>query len=87
MPSPAAMERGAAIAGAILDDHKAKHNGAYPETVAVALWGLDAIKTKGESVGILLTLVRPPAFQPRANNTNNNTNSAPPRAASWCTLP
>ena len=31
--------------------------GAYPETVAVNLWGLDAIKTKGESVGIVLRLV------------------------------
>ena len=32
-------------------------SGAYPETVAVNLWGLDAIKTKGESVGIVLHLV------------------------------
>lgn len=29
----------------------------YPETIAVNLWGLDAIKTKGESVAIALTLV------------------------------
>jgi len=29
----------------------------FPETVAVTLWGLDAIKTKGESVAILLALV------------------------------
>lgn len=29
----------------------------FPETVAVTLWGLDAIKTKGESIGILLALV------------------------------
>jgi hypothetical protein len=29
----------------------------YPETVAVTLWGLDTIKTKGESVAILLALV------------------------------
>jgi hypothetical protein len=28
--------------------------GVYPETVAVSLWGLDAIKIKGESVGIVL---------------------------------
>ncbi len=32
-------------------------SGAYPETVAVNLWGLDAIKTKGESVGIVLHMV------------------------------
>lgn len=46
MPSPAAMERGAAAANAILDAHRAANDGAWPETVAVNLWGLDAIKTK-----------------------------------------
>lgn len=57
MPSPAAYERGRAIARQILAQHQAEHSGAYPETVAVMLWGLDAIKTKGESIGILLELV------------------------------
>ena len=33
------------------------NGGAYPETVAVNLWGLDAIKSKGESVGVVLALV------------------------------
>ncbi len=56
MPSPAAYERGREIAQKILTQHQAE-NGDYPETVAVMLWGLDAIKTKGESLGILLALV------------------------------
>lgn len=56
MPSPAAYERGRAIAQQILTQHLQEH-GTYPETVAVMLWGLDAIKTKGESLGILLELV------------------------------
>ena len=56
MPSPAAYERGREIARKIIDQHLAEH-GTYPETVAVMLWGLDAIKTKGESLGILLELV------------------------------
>ncbi|HEY9849075.1 MAG TPA: magnesium chelatase subunit H [Leptolyngbyaceae cyanobacterium] len=56
MPSPAAYERGREIAKKIIDQHL-KENGQYPETVAVMLWGLDAIKTKGESLGILLELV------------------------------
>ncbi len=56
MPSPAAYERGRAIAQQILTQHLQQH-GTYPETVAVMLWGLDAIKTKGESLGILLELV------------------------------
>jgi magnesium chelatase subunit H len=56
MPSPAAYERGKAIAQNIISQHLQEH-GAYPETVAVMLWGLDAIKTRGESLGILLELV------------------------------
>ncbi|MFM7365213.1 MAG: magnesium chelatase subunit H [Cuspidothrix sp.] len=56
MPSPAAYERGREIARKIIDQHLVEHE-KYPETVAVLLWGLDAIKTKGESLGILLELV------------------------------
>ncbi|MEL6580164.1 MAG: magnesium chelatase subunit H, partial [Cyanobacteria bacterium J06621_12] len=56
MPSPAAYERGREIARKILQQNL-EEKGAYPETVAVMLWGLDSIKTKGESLGILLELV------------------------------
>jgi magnesium chelatase subunit H len=56
MPTPAAYERGREIAQKIIAQHLQEH-GEYPETVAVMLWGLDAIKTKGESLGILLELV------------------------------
>jgi magnesium chelatase subunit H len=57
MPSAAAATRGAAVADAILKQHQDANDGAYPESVSVNLWGLDAIKTKGESVGIVLQLV------------------------------
>jgi len=56
MPSPAAYQRGREIAQKIIAQHLDEY-GTYPETVAVMLWGLDAIKTKGESLGILLELV------------------------------
>ncbi|MEH2235841.1 magnesium chelatase subunit H [Nostoc sp.] len=56
MPSPAAYQRGREIAQKIIAQHL-DESGTYPETVAVMLWGLDAIKTKGESLGILLELV------------------------------
>jgi magnesium chelatase subunit H len=56
MPSPAAYERGREIGKKIIAQHL-EEKGTYPETVAVMLWGLDAIKTKGESLGILLELV------------------------------
>ncbi|DBA83121.1 TPA: Magnesium chelatase [Trebouxia sp. C0005] len=57
MPSQAALERGAAAAKGILKAHRDANHGTYPQTVAVNLWGLDAIKTKGESVAIVLYLV------------------------------
>jgi magnesium chelatase subunit H len=56
MPSPAAYLRGREIGKKILEQHLQEH-GKYPETVALMLWGLDVIKTKGESLGILLELV------------------------------
>lgn len=56
MPSPAAYERGREIGKKIIAQHL-EEKGNYPETIAVMLWGLDAIKTKGESLGILLELV------------------------------
>ncbi|MBF2089656.1 MAG: magnesium chelatase subunit H [Synechococcales cyanobacterium K44_A2020_017] len=56
MPSPAAYERGRAIARQLIAQHQ-DAQGTYPETIAVMLWGLDTIKTKGESIGILLELV------------------------------
>ncbi|MEL4897251.1 magnesium chelatase subunit H [Crocosphaera sp. Alani8] len=56
MPSPVAYERGREIAKKTIKQHLHEH-GNYPETIAVLLWGLDAIKTKGESLGILLELV------------------------------
>ena len=56
MPSPAAYERGREIGKKIIVQNL-EEKGTYPETVAVMLWGLDSIKTKGESLGILLELV------------------------------
>jgi magnesium chelatase subunit H len=57
MPSPGALARGRQIALQILAKHRAANDGAWPDTVAVMLWGLDAIKTRGESLAILLELV------------------------------
>lgn len=57
MPSPGALLRGRQIALQILEKHRAENGGAWPETVALMLWGLDAIKTRGESLAILLELV------------------------------
>jgi magnesium chelatase subunit H len=56
VPSDSAYQRGATIAEALMAAHHAEH-GAYPETIAQVLWGLDAIKTKGESIGTVLGLI------------------------------
>jgi len=56
MPSAGAWERGSIAAQKIVEQHLAKHD-TYPETVAVMLWGLDAIKTRGESLAMALALV------------------------------
>jgi len=56
MPSPGAYQRGKQIALKLLEQHQQEQE-KYPETVAVMLWGLDAIKTRGESLGIILELV------------------------------
>lgn len=57
MPSEGAWARGQRAAEEILRQHQESNNGAFPETIAVTLWGLDTIKTRGESIAIVLALV------------------------------
>lgn len=57
LPSQGAYATGRAIAERVIQVHRDANNGEYPETIAVPLWGLDNIKTKGESVGIVLGLL------------------------------
>ncbi|MCU0490379.1 MAG: magnesium chelatase subunit H [Chloroflexaceae bacterium] len=57
VPTDAAFNRGRQIAEALLAAHRAENDGAYPETIAQVLWGLDCIKTKGESIGVVLGLI------------------------------
>lgn len=57
LPSATAYVTGRAIAERVIQTHRDSNDGEYPETMAVPLWGLDNIKTKGESVGIALGLI------------------------------
>ena len=41
----------------LLEAQKAEHGGAWPETVAVVLWGTDNIKTYGESLAQVMMMV------------------------------
>jgi magnesium chelatase subunit H len=57
VPSDSAYQRGVKIAEALVAAHRAEHDGQCPETIAQVLWGLDAIKTKGESIAVVLGLI------------------------------
>ncbi|MEM8529698.1 MAG: magnesium chelatase subunit H [Chloroflexota bacterium] len=56
LPSDSAYARGSALAEALLRRH-VEDAGCYPQTVAQTLWALDTIKTEGESLAVVLTLV------------------------------
>ena len=45
---------GQEIVKEMLKQHLVANNGKYPETVAVTLWGLDTIKTRGMNVSFSL---------------------------------
>ncbi len=57
IPSELAFRRGTAIADQLLVRHREEHDGAWPETIAQVLWGLDTIKTKGEAIAVVIRLI------------------------------
>ena len=50
VPSETAMVRGMEIADSTLSHYRATHNGAWPESTSVVLWGLETSRTRGETV-------------------------------------
>ena len=60
IPSPASFARSKVVADSLLDRFRKEH-GAYPQSMALVLWGLDNIKTQGDGVAQALWLlgVRP----------------------------
>ncbi len=54
VPSATAMARGGEIAASTLAHYRRHHNGAYPQSVAVVLWGLETSRTRGETVGQIM---------------------------------
>ncbi len=57
LPTETAWKRGAAIADRLIERHRAENDGAFPETIAHVLWGLDTIKTRGEAVAACIHLL------------------------------
>jgi cobaltochelatase CobN len=54
IPSEVAYRRGAEIAENVLKAYKERY-GKYPEAVGVIIWGIEAIRTRGEAVGEVLS--------------------------------
>ena len=73
VPSPLAWRKAGPIVTALLDRHRAAQ-GRYPETMAMVLWGMDNIKTQGESVAQALWLL---GVKPRRDQMNRVTDIDP----------
>ncbi len=56
IPTPAASVRGQRAAESLLASYFEKH-GEYPETVALVLWGFETMKTGGDTVAAILSLM------------------------------
>lgn len=54
VPSETAMARGREIAESTLRYYREHHDGAYPESVSVVLWGLETSRTRGETIGQIM---------------------------------
>jgi cobaltochelatase CobN len=56
VPTAAADARGKKAAAGLLEHYYANH-GAYPETVGVVLWGFETMKTGGDTIAQILSLL------------------------------
>ncbi|MEU2351070.1 cobaltochelatase subunit CobN [Modestobacter sp. NPDC049651] len=61
IPSRLAWETGAAMADSLVDRYRADHDGEYPRSVGLSVWGTSAMRTAGDDVAEVLALlgVRP----------------------------
>jgi cobaltochelatase CobN len=58
IPTPLACERGAMVADQVLQSYQEMNKTpGYPETVGVVLWGLETMRTQGETVGEIMSLI------------------------------
>lgn len=57
IPTAAAVKSAEVVVERLLEAQRAEAGGAWPETVAVVLWGTDNIKTYGESLAQVMAMV------------------------------
>lgn len=61
VPSRLAWETGQALADGLVERYRADHDGAYPASVGLSVWGTSAMRTSGDDIAQVLALlgVRP----------------------------
>ncbi len=57
IPTAAAIKNARVVVDRLLERQAMDNNGAYPESIAVVLWGTDNIKTYGESLAQVMMMV------------------------------
>jgi magnesium chelatase subunit H len=57
IPTTAAIQSAKIVVDRLLDRQRLENNGAWPETIAMVLWGTDNIKTYGESLAQVMWMV------------------------------
>merc|ERR1719327_329230 len=57
IPTSAAVQSAAVVVERLIERQKLDNGGAYPETIALVLWGTDNIKTYGESLAQVMLMV------------------------------
>ncbi|MBC8121549.1 MAG: magnesium chelatase subunit H, partial [Gemmatimonadaceae bacterium] len=57
IPTAAAVKSAQIVVDRMLARHRAENNGQWPETIATVLWGTDNIKTYGEALAQILSML------------------------------
>lgn len=57
IPTSAALQSAKIVVDRLIERQRVENGGAYPETIALVLWGTDNIKTYGESLAQVLWMV------------------------------
>merc|ERR1711907_98843 len=57
IPTSAAVQSAQVVVERLIERQKLDNGGAYPETIALVLWGTDNIKTYGESLAQVMLMV------------------------------
>jgi len=57
IPSRLAWETGRAMADSLVERYRADHDGAYPPSVGLSVWGTSAMRTSGDDIAEVLALL------------------------------